>query len=309
MPPEVLPLSPREQARRIELQERQQAPHWIARWPSKELAGPLCVLTCEEFGFLQRLRDYSMTNNGIPADREFIRKLARSWHVSNYKFKRLAQILDEHFEIFDNCFFYPDDEVERSASNDRISNRSKAGQLGAAKRWGKQDSNDSFERSFAMALPSDQEWHSHTNTIQDNTNPQIEREPAAPPNHERAAAGAGPPPVDPEPLTPERSEITAVQLKAARLGLAKPSAQFCRQVLKKFVGLDLTGPQVIESLCRWEGQRSIGLWIMKTANDFIEETERQKQPLVRKPTARELQDQRMMARANAKDMAAGRGQP
>jgi hypothetical protein len=249
---------------------------WIQRYPSEELAGAQLALTCEEAGALQRFRDFSFYNGGIPANEKFLLSLARSFQLSRYKFRKIWPVLENFFEITDAVFHFPADEEKRSQRLVLLAKRQISGKKGAESRWGKvldgcSQSGDIVIANqmanaipFAMAEP-EPELEPDTST----------GEPPPPPTPSASMAGGGGAPNPTNALTQNLPEpvYRAICQKTIDLGMAIPSRKLAQKIWEKFPGRPIDA--VVQSLVRWEGQLHAGLWGEKTLQDFELECFRQ----------------------------------
>jgi hypothetical protein len=248
----------------------------LERCPAQELAGTEMVLTGDEYALLQRLRDFSFVNGGIPANELFIKNLAKTFHVSAYKFKRIWPVLENFFEkTSEGIFVYPEDEAKRVQRLVLIAKRKIAGHKGAETRWGKTldptPSNDDL--SIAKAIFSNGKSMA-TTMVPDvllvvggggTTTSEPSVEPPPPPT----------PSSEPTSLTQNLPEpaYQAICQKTIDLGMAIPSRKLAQKIWEKFPGRPIDA--VVQSLVRWEGQLHAGLWGEKTLQDFELECFRQ----------------------------------
>src|SRR5271156_3976156 len=125
----------------------------LQRCPAEELSGAQIVLSPSEYGVLQRLRDFSFVNGGIPDNELFLKELTKKFGVSAYKFKKFWPILEQFFEkTFEKIFVYPEDEEKRTQARVLTAKRQIAGKKGAELRWGKPLDGCSESTPLVMAL-------------------------------------------------------------------------------------------------------------------------------------------------------------
>ncbi len=250
---------------------------WVPLYCGHEL-NTLTVLTCEEEGFLMRLRKWSWVNGGIPAEEDFVRRLARSFQVSSYKFKKLWDRIRNFFTVRDGNLFYEDDEGERKSQVVNIAKSKYFGRLGAEKRWQKPSEPSPQPDSPPDSPPMATNIDNYSNN----------GEPPPPPNTSTEMGGGGGSPLErtgPEPNALTRTlsdaDFQAICQRALDLGLAAPRRALAQRILEEF-GWDIQA--LIRVLCKWEGQQHAGLWETKSRGDFELEAARQNSP--RKPTVR-----------------------
>jgi hypothetical protein len=262
---------------------------WIQRYPSEELAGAQLALTCEEAGALQRFRDFSFYNGGIPANEKFLLSLARSFQLSRYKFRKIWPVLENFFEITDAVFYFPADEEKRSQRLVVLAKRQISGKKGAESRWGKvldgcsQSGDIVIANQMANAIPFAM------------AEPEVEPEtelgeppPPTPSSTEQVAGGGG--------VKRELSDVeyVAIAKRSNDLQMAAPTRRLAAKVLRTFGELPVQ--EVLELLVRWPGQTSAGLWGSKSLQEFKQEARRQRGGnSSRKPTQRVLTDMEFLA--------------
>lgn len=283
---------------------------WIQRYPSEELAGPTRILTCEEFGLLQRLRDYAGVGGGIPNDEEYIWKLARTFHLSKYKLRKLWPTVKNFFTVRDDCLFYEDDEEKRTAQLVMINKRRHSGHLGAEVRWGNRS-------EPGLSGAGNPDGNAIASAIGENLAKHGEPESESysnggypPPPHETGAGGGGGAdqgrtkgkdnkPVEPPPEISDR-EYQAIRSRAAELGMAAPRRRLAGAIRSKWPR-EAPLEQVCAELVRWPGQEHCGMWLGMERSDFTAERDRQAAPAPRKRTAAEDINRRLMESARARD--------
>jgi hypothetical protein len=276
---------------------------WCPRYAADELAGPTMTLTCDEFGLLQRLRDYSWKNGGIPNDEELLKKLGKTFLISAYKFKKIWPRLENFFEIRDGLLFYSDDEQERRGQVLNIAKSKLYGKIGAAKRWG----NRQAASIDGQPQPDSPPIESPAFSVGEN----LAAENGYPQSQSHTQVGEPPPP--PTPSTDEGGgggtplavdEYQQIAQRALDLGMAAPERRLAVQVRQKFGDRPIAA--VLESLVRWEGQEHVGLWATKTADDFdLEAARQQSGGPSRKRSQREQENEVLMARARARTSSGG----
>lgn len=256
---------------------------WYRRYPRDE-AAETTVLTCEEYGTLQRFRDYSLIHGGIENDLKLIQRIGESFHLSKYKLNKIWNVIENFFTVRDGRFFYESDESERSALFVISCKRSLAGKLGASARWSDRNKVPSEGQNLPMAnaipllsgLPSENPGEPELETDTTGGNP-----PPPTPASEHGGGGGSPPVEVVKTITDQ--EFMAIAQRAVDLGMAVPTRKLAVRLRQKFAILPIE--DVVKILVRWEGQEHVGLWDKKTSADFELEASRQASG-DRKPTAR-----------------------
>ena len=261
-----------------------------------ELAGPQRAITCEQAGLLDRLRDYSWVNSGIPADESFLIALAKTFGQSRYKFFKNWSVLEKFFTTSDGFLFYEADEEYREQAHEEAAKRRQNSTLAAGARWRKHDST-----------------YQHAVKHPDASRMRVAfREPVENSGPKRASGGSGgggslplefterkpPPPPSPAPETND-IEVQKIMQRAIDLGMAAPSWALAVRIRQKFSSIPIS--ELLGFLVKWDGQEHAGLWDAKTEADFRLESGRQKTGVPRKPSQREEADRRILERARAAD--------
>lgn len=291
---------------------------WLPRYPKDELTGPQFLLTCEAEGLMNRYRDFSWINGGIPVapgddPLHYLRNFAKRCGISNYKFKKIWATIENFFSISEGCFVYPEDELRRAQKVEMVAKRKIAGELGAMARWrgrvvpiaqpmGTGMANGMANASESHAIPDPE---IHTKGVQYNTPSAAAEKPPG--------AVCDAPPVSQTMETKQETEqpgeaVAAIRRRATDLGLPIPAKKFAKRIREKFLHVPIS--EMLESLVRWEGQRSVGMWEQMSAEDFRTEARRQRTAgagAPRKPSQRQLDDAELMRRAHARDQAAAKG--
>lgn len=266
---------------------------YYQRYPRDEWADT-GFLNCEEYGALQRLRDFSWHHEGIPDDAAFfLKRLPGVLNISRYKLKKLWPVLENFFTLRDGFFYYESDESKRLKLVEITSKRRTAGKLGALSRWSDVRSAEAEAdgKRMANAIPvaMDLEWQ---------TDGIPEPEPYTPEGSSSSSGvvGSSPPAEEAEAPPGERSEQNqqlaetgvefhqAVSNHCAKLGLKIPNAELTAKLRKKFP--ELPSGALIRHLPRFPGQESPGLWLRYSLDDLAAEAARQSQGL-RKPSGKE----------------------
>lgn len=288
---------------------------WYPRHPKDELSGPTIALTCEELGLLQRLRDYSWENGGIPADEAFLRRLAKVFQLSPYKWRKLWPVIENFFDRFEGFFTYDSDEQERRIIQDLSAKRKVSGILGAEARWktvknrrNQVDITDSKTdgKAMASAIP-----FATSEAMANDGQPQLQPQgdpptPYPSPNMGDAGLAAGAvaslnepdevesPPVQRDPGTAVTADsgFRLIAEHCRQLGMEAASPKLVRELLKKFTGL--SPGEVIQHLPRFSNQQSPGLWAQKSRLELVQEAERQLESPERKPSSREERYARLL---------------
>lgn len=272
---------------------------WYKRWPHNEFAETI-VLNCEEYGLLQRFRDYSIVNNGIENDLELIQRLGARFGLSRYKLKKLWPRIENFFTLREQRFLYEQDEQERHQLFIIRGKRQLAGRLGAQARWTDRDKVASGGENLPMAsamanaiglppgLPSE---------VEVEVDVEVEGEPPPPTPASESPGGGGGAPLSAQVVTDE--DFRQIAQRALDLGMAAPARSLAAKIRKKFG--DRPIESVIRALVRWEGQEHVGLWGAKSADDFDLEAARQGSDLSRKQSQRELDNAQLLDRARERD--------
>src|ERR1043166_5301657 len=238
---------------------------WYKRYPSDELAMTI-GLTCEECGFLQHLRDYSLDNNGIPDDEVEFRRIASAWLVSRYKLKKLWKKIEKFFTLRDGFFFFEDDEHQRAVVIDISSKRRSAGHLGASARWSESAHSAAVVAGASMAI-----------AITPAPEPYTEEPAAAIPTRVEGAAAAASSCAN---KTNAVADLETLVIRSHELGMAAPTSAFAAKMRAKFFNVDF------RTLPLFPGQKSVGLWLQKSEQEIRAEIERQHPPPDKKPPAK-----------------------
>jgi hypothetical protein len=274
---------------------------WIKRFPDRELADT-CELNCEEYGFLQRLRDFSMVRGGIPDSGDLFFRLAKTFQLSKYKLKKLWPVLENFFTLRDGVYYYDRDEERRLQVIDSRHKRQVAGRLGAEARWSREvaefpkpgsnpDGNATAGESAAPSPPDGMLELDPRDQIQ-------EREAAAAARPEvktmePEAAGAAP--EAEKNFQPEK--IQRLTERCSQLGLQLPDRKLSVRLLEKFPSIEP------EKWPRFPEQRSPGLWVEKSIEDMTYEIARQNGPP--KKTYAQQMAENFTRRQEAKAKASG----
>lgn len=257
---------------------------WVQRYCGDEW-NATAVLTIDEFGLLQRFRDYAWTNGGIPADESFLKRLAKIFQVSAYKFKKIWAEISNFFTIRDGVFYYEDDEAKRQSQVVNIAKSKHFGKLGAEKRWGKQ-----AESASEPGSPPDSPPYADPIANQNQNHSHIQKEEPPPPpettTEENGGGGGLPPELAQLPTLQQQalpdSAYQQICQRAIDLGFAAPQRKLAQRIFQEF-GSDINA--LMRVLVKWEGQEGAGLWGSKCRGDFELEAARQAQP--RKPIMRD----------------------
>ncbi|MBF6570489.1 MAG: hypothetical protein IVW54_16605 [Candidatus Binataceae bacterium] len=304
---------------------REQDQSWYKRWPRDEMS-ELSILRVDEYGTLQRYRDYSLIHGGIEDDEQTIFRIGATFQLTKYKVKKLWPLVEKFFTLREGRFFYEQDELERDSMFVISCKRQLAGKLGAAARWSDRNKVPEIATETAIAngmangnsLPSNLDGK-RGGEVEADTDTTRGVSPAAAttrgPDEAAAAAGPSPnvqsPPRTEQPLPtqdvtnphhePEQRAFLAVSARCAELGMPIPSPDLAHQVVKKFP--DFPIEDVAKSLPRFPDQVSAALWLSKSAVEITMEAQRQQDSPgpAAKPTARDQHNKRMMDRAHELD--------
>lgn len=302
---------------------------WLQFFPKDELSNTaISILTGDQYMLFMKFRQAAFINGPLPDNELILEKIAYTFNLSRYKFRKNWPIVKTFFEKTFEGFQYPEDEEKRNQRLVVVAKRQMAGMLGAEARWG-------IKGTISMANGMANAWQTSPPEPQPEPYTQVEEPPPPTPSSDPVfdpvpTAGGGGPirpsdsqtqenPVDqqleaepkPElrltnPLTP--NEFRAICSRAIELHMGVPGYKLASQVRQKFPNLEID--QIIPLLVRWPGQVQAGLWKTKSPADFELEAARQAhQPSgpPRKLSASEQQFERMMARAKERDQAAGVG--
>lgn len=251
---------------------------YIQRYPDRELMDT-CELNCEEYGFLQRLRDFSMARGGIPDSEDTFKRLAKTFHISAYKLKKLWPVLENFFERREGFLVFPPDEEKRLQVIDGSHKRRVAGRLGASVRWSRNVAEFPKQDTDAPsnAISADGEVPMANNGIPepppDSRTIENIREPPPPPTPSIEPGGGGGVPLVSQ-LT--EAEYSAVCQRAAAQGLQAPSRTLANRIRVRFAPLDFEN--FLRVLVRVPNQNSPGLWESINQENLIAEAQRQATP-------------------------------
>lgn len=288
---------------------------WLQRFPKDELSDCTLVLTGDQYMLLQRFRDWSFINGGIPAEETVMVRLAnRLCGFSRYKFRKNWPMIESFFEeiavsleqgplkTFAKFFVHPEDEEKRQHRLQLVSKRKLSGALGGTTRWtsenpvcqstGEETEAQGIANAIAKFSPT--ATATTTATITESSYEDLSK------HHPPAAAAAGAAaaggefqqkPVEP---TPEAVSNQPPQAQMELIPVPKPlTDQEFQAIAQRAIDLGLAAPtrakaeklrkifadrpveQIMQLLVRWEGQNSIGLWFHKSLMDFELEARRQ----------------------------------
>lgn len=244
---------------------------WYQRFPSNELSETL-LLNYDEYGLLQRFRDFAWENEGFADEEIVIKRLAKRFGCSNYKLKKIWPILEKFFTLREGFFFYEKDEAKRLRVVDISSKRKQAGMLGASARWSTQgedqaagtENGDSKPMANAIsdAMASEEVLPPDTTTTARTTS-STKGELLLPPNPHEDGSSSSPPPVLNQPDTAAAAltdgEFNAICEHSRSLGMQAPTRSLAEKIRQKLKHLP-TIEQVIATLPKFSGQTSPGLW-------------------------------------------------
>ncbi len=261
---------------------------YIQRYPDQELAD--CIeLDCMEYGFLQRLRDFSMRRGGIPDSEETILRLAKSFHLSKYKLQKIWPTIENFLTLRDGHWYYMPDEDKRLQELSSSDKRRVAGTLGARVRWSGKVAQmpNPGEPGDGSAISAESASPSQTDgKLELDSRSQIQSKGAAAAQDigTTEAAGAAPPLI-------AQGFIEALAIRCAELELQVPDKKLCIRLLQRFPTLPPG------EYPKFHEQRSPGLWLEKSIDDMVLESRRQAFT-PKKPTRAEAQEEKdQIARA------------
>jgi uncharacterized protein YdaU (DUF1376 family) len=281
---------------------------WYQRYPSDELAD-FSILTCEEYGLFQRLRDWCWNNEGIPDSKEIFQRLARVFQLSRYKFEKLWKRLENFFTLSDGKFWPDVDEARRIKLVDISAKRKKSGILGASVRWSTRheaiDSGVPDAIANEWQMPFSMDGKPDTPPPEPYPDPEENHHPLPPPPLANAATAGGggdsPPLLDQEVsnIGDQPTVHEALNQRSLQLGMPAMGKTLARKIRDKFP-LDWTPNQVAAALVRFSNQDSPGLWGDLTADALRVEADRQKQPQEQRDKAGKEMDKRAAEIAQAR---------
>lgn len=288
---------------------------WYQRFPKDEFGGEQSLLTCEEYGFFTRLRDFCWENDGLLFDEKILSRFAKAQKLSPYKFKKVWQVVEKFFENIDGKLRYLDDETKRLRLVERTTKCKISGIKGAESRWKRQmplelgeekfTDGDRHSEKVAVAMSQDGYPDPHPDP---ETPYELSVGPPPPPTPSENGGGGGEPPhTETQTLIPE-TDIRLIAARAESLGLQAPSRGLAVQIRQRFPVLDID--QLLQVLVLVPGQKSAGLWVSISADDLVKEARRQSLtvPVERKPSKLEenLSDLRQTLERREQKMAGGK---
>lgn len=236
--------------------------------------------------FINDMRDWSWAHEGVENSEIVLFQLGKKFGFSKQKTRKLIPLLSQFFEEKDGFFYWESDEQYRSKVVSISSKRKIAGRLGGLKKSEKPKLEDQLP--LANATP---EAEALANGLPDK-----------PPAFAFASSTTTPPPAEesrPEGERPaeaaggggevekiiqtgngmgtSETEHRAISEHCHRIGIPAPSPALSSQLRAKFPTLAIA--QVLESLPRFDGQTSPGLWRDMAPENLIAEAERQKRPV------------------------------
>lgn len=278
---------------------------WYQRFPKDEFGGEQSLLTCEEYGFFTRLRDFCWENDGLLFDEKILQRFAKAQKLSPYKFKKVWQVVENFFQIIDGKLRYVDDERRRLSLVERQTKCKISGLKGAESRWKKQLPLEMPREDF-----TDGDRHSEkvAVAIENYGNPDPYPDPythneAPPPASSTEGlprlvpeAGGGGPPYDEGPETDQALPDVSTHffqrmvVYCASNNIPTPDRRFCAELVARFPNRQ--DPQLYPV---FYGQKSPGLWLKKTNSELDNELISQANQPERKPpmSRREAEDLRL----------------
>lgn len=252
----------------------------IMRVPALELAGPQSLLTCEEYGFFDRLRMWATVNGGIPDCDEVLRRLGQMFKVSRYKLARLWDAVKGFFSLRDGMWVYEPEDLD--GMSELSIKRRRAGLLGAAARWslrdgkpdGKTDGKTDGKPDFAIQASSS------SFIIDNKEKPTTSTTSEAPalPDGKTMANGQ----TSDSATIQSSSYYEKLTSHCAAIGLPIPDQKFSRDLRNQFPNIEPNQfPKFLD-------QKSPALWCHKTELAIRTEHERQ----LKKPNGSEKPKQR-----------------
>lgn len=111
---------------------------WFAKDTKSDVE--CAAMDATEYGVYVRLLEFAWINYGIPANEQFLCRLAKnSLGVSVYKWKKIWKVLRNFFEEKDGFLFNPRQEQERSEEQVYRANQKRKSKLANIARWNKKD--------------------------------------------------------------------------------------------------------------------------------------------------------------------------
>jgi uncharacterized protein YdaU (DUF1376 family) len=284
---------------------------WYQRFPKDEFGGEQSLLTCEEYGFFTRLRDFCWENDGMLLDEKILKRFAQAQKLSPYKFKKVWEVVENFFEKIDGKLRYADDERKRLEVVDRSRNCKVSGIKGANSRWKRQ-----MPLDLPMANFTDGDRHPEKEAFAMSADGYPEPSPHPEPDtymeypaaassfdgsskaSRAAAAGTTNNSVA---LDVSASYVRAVVLRCSALGLPTPDRGICSRLKQRFPNLD---PSRFPA---FPGQQGAGLWLFRSEAEMGYEADRMEQGPwpARKPS--KLQDALTMVDRDFAIKREGRG--
>ena len=87
------------------------------RYPKDELSQMKAVLSCEQLGLLERLRDYSWVNGGFAVDHISARGLAPYLGMTRHRFLKCWATIKDYFTEKDGLYVYLQHEDQRRSES------------------------------------------------------------------------------------------------------------------------------------------------------------------------------------------------
>lgn len=120
------------------------------RYALEEMGGWLRALTCEQRGLVNDFRDYAWCNFGLPSDDRELERLAQTFGLSRYKFRKLWPELKKFFtELAGRLVYTPDEEssAELAEPTVKVTDKSEHARIAARSRWSRRVSDNGMLNS------------------------------------------------------------------------------------------------------------------------------------------------------------------
>ncbi len=253
---------------------------WYQRFPKDEFGGEQSLLTCEEYGFFTRLRDFCWENDGMLFDEKILNRFAKAQKLSPYKFKKVWEVVKNFFEIIDGKLRYVDDEQKRMRIVERTTKCKISGIKGAESRW---------KRQMPLELPEENftDGDRHPAKVAVAISQDGYPDPDPDPDKEGVAAAASIilstelAAAAPSPIGIDDGYMRRLVLRCSELGIPTPDRQICNRLRDRFPSIDPSRFPV------FPGQEGAGLWLIKSEAEMGYEADRVEQQAPKKPTTNE----------------------
>jgi len=134
---------------------------WRPRYALEEMGGWLRSLTCEQRGLVNDFRDYAWCNFGLPNDDHELERLAQTFGLSRYKFRKFWPELKKFFIKVADRLVFESDEEQRAAAQEKLDKAREFGKLGQEVRKQKTLSFAEFPKKISTRPPEATLEHIH----------------------------------------------------------------------------------------------------------------------------------------------------